>query len=241
MDPRSPEGKGPRDAEYWAAKVDRLHVADDLRAYGYNIEGRRIAGPTNGFGRLWQRTYTAELGTVTSPERVVADWRAHFGDFWPRTGRFHGSISAITPGDVAPVTAVGVTTGIMVLYADETSFTFLTPEGHMFAALITFSCDTSESGATNAQIRMLLRTSDPIFEVMWPLLRRGEDIFWRGTLRNLSAAQGVNDVTVEEHTECVDLKRLWKNWSNVRYNAGLRTIRHALSAPFRRRAGKAAA
>jgi len=238
MDPRSPEGHGPRDAEYWAAKVDRVHVSDDLRAYGYNIEGRRIAGPMNGFGRMWQRTYTADIGTAATPERVVADWRAHFGDYWPTMGHFHGTVSAIKPGDVALASAGGVPTGIMVLYADDTSFTFITPEGHVVAALITFSCETSESGGTVAQIRMLLRSSDPIFEAMWPLLGRGEDIFWRRTLNNLAAAHGVYDVTVRAHTECVDRRRLWKNWFNVRYNAGIHTIAHALTGPLRLRRRK---
>jgi hypothetical protein len=238
MDPRSPEGKNERDAKYWAAKVDRLHVADDLRAFGYNIEGRRIAGPMNGFGRMWQRIYTADLGEAATPERVVADWRAHFGDYWPRMGRFHGTVSAIKPGDVAPLTAGVVTTGIMVLYADDTSFTFLTPEGHMFAALITFSCEVSESGGTISQIRILLRSSDPIFEAMWPLIRRGEDIFWPRTLKNLAAAHGVHNVAVKVHTQCVDRRRLWKNWSNVRYNAGIRTITHTVTTPLRLRTGK---
>jgi hypothetical protein len=238
MDPRSPEGQGPRDAENWAAKVDRLHVSDDLRTYGYNIEGRRIAGPMNGFGRMWQRTYTADIGMAATPEQVVADWRAHFGNYWPRMGRFHSTVAAIKPGDVAPLTAGVVTTGIMVLYADDTSFTFLTPEGHMFAALITFSCETSESGRTIEQIRILLRSSDPIFEAMWPLTRRGEDIFWPRTLKNVAAAHGVPNVMVQAHTECVDRRRLWKNWSNVRYNAGIRTISHMLTAPLRLRAGK---
>ena len=32
-----------------------------------------------------------------------------------------------------------VKTGVMVLYADEESFTLMTPEGHMFAGWITFS------------------------------------------------------------------------------------------------------
>ena len=32
-----------------------------------------------------------------------------------------------------------LSTGVMVLYADEESFTLMTPEGHMFAGWITFS------------------------------------------------------------------------------------------------------
>ncbi|WP_036301405.1 MULTISPECIES: hypothetical protein [Microbacterium] len=223
----------PRDAAYWAKYVERLEVSDPTEPHGYNLQGRRVAGPMNGFGRLWQRTYTADLGTEVSPESLVADWRAHFGQYWPRMGRFHGSISAIEPGDVTALTAGGVTSGILVLYADDTSFTFLTPEGHMFAAMITFSAAMDATGRTIAQIRMLLRCSDPLFESMWPLARRGEDVFWPGVLRNLAAAHGLPDVAVGEHTVCVDRRRLWANWTNVRHNAGIRTLTHTLSAPFR--------
>jgi hypothetical protein len=155
-------------------------------------------------------------------------------------GRFHGSVSAIEPGDVTALTAGGMTTGIMVLYADDTSFTFLTPEGHMFAAMITFSAETDGTGRTIAQIRMLLRCSDPLFESMWPLARRGEDVFWPGVLRNLAAAHGVGEVEVGEQTICVDRRRLWANWRNVRHNAGIRTLTHAVTAPLRlRRTGTA--
>jgi len=223
----------PRDAANWAAKVDRLHVSEDVRRFGFNIEGKRVAGPMQGFGRLWDRTFSADLGTAVTPEALVADWRARFGDFWPRSGRFHGSLAVIQPGDVAPLTASGLSTGILVLYADDTSFSFLTPEGHMFAAMITFSGETTSSGTTRAQIRMLLRTSDPLFEAMWPLARRAEALFWQGTLRNLAAAHGVHKVTVAEDTRCVDRQRLWKNWGNVRHNSGFRSVGHALGAPFR--------
>ncbi|THG30133.1 hypothetical protein [Naasia lichenicola] len=225
----------PRDAAFWAAKVDRLTVADAQQKHGYNIQGKRIAGPQQGFGRLWQRTYSVDLGSAVTPEQLVADWRARFGDFWPKTGRFHGSVTSIQPGDVAPLTAGGVTTGIMVLYADATSFSFLTPEGHMFAAMITFSGDLDESGGTVANIRMLLRTSDPLFELMWPVAKRAEDVFWPGTLTNLAAAHGVQDVAVSSETICVDGGRIWKNWRNVRNNSAIRTVWHTVSAPARSR------
>ena len=32
-----------------------------------------------------------------------------------------------------------LSTGVMVLYADDESFTLMTPQGHMFAGWITFS------------------------------------------------------------------------------------------------------
>ena len=229
------EDRVPRNAASWAHKVDRLSVGAAQQKYGYNIEGKRVAGPQQGFGRLWQRTYSTDLGTATTPEQLVSAWRAHFGEYWPRSGRFHGSVTSIEPGDVAPLTAGGVTTGIMVLYADDTSFSFLTPEGHMFAAMITFSGETSEAGGTVANIRMLLRTSDPLFELMWPVAKRAEEVFWRGTLTNLAAAHGVHDPVVVSVTECVDRGRIWKNWRNVRNNSAVRTVGHVVTAPVRGR------
>jgi len=235
MNAESPEQKVPRNVDSWAAKVDRLHVADNVREVGYNVEGKRVAGPMQGFGRLWQRIYTADLGTAVTPEKLVENWRAHFGEYWPSTGRFHGAVASIQPGNVAPLNAAGVATGVMVLYADDTSFTFLTPEGHMFAAMITFSGETVSDGSTVAQIRMLLRPSDPLWEAGWPMLQRGEDAFWLGTLRNLATDHGVPDAVIESETVCLDRKRIWKNWSNIWNNAGVGTAWHKVTTPFRRR------
>jgi hypothetical protein len=235
--------KTPRDAANWAPKADRLTVPEEVSRYGYNLEGKRVSGPQQGFGRLWQRIYHADLGRAVSPEQVIADWRANFGSYWPRAARFYGTSAKIQPGDVAPLGSAGFTSGILVIYADDTSFTFVTPEGHMFAAFITFSAERSgEPGfeSTVAEIRILLRCSDPIFESMWPILRPGENYMWTQTLRNLAAAHGVPNVTVAEETECVDRRRRWKNWRNIRDNSGIHTVWHAVSTPFRSRSGAAA-
>lgn len=223
----------PRDAVNWAKKVDRLHVTDEVKAVGYNIEGRRVAGPQQGFGKLWQRISIAELGPDISPTALVADWRTRFGSYWPAGARFHGNLTGIAPGDVAPLETGPVTTGILVLYADDVSFTFMTPEGHMFAAMITFSAEETERG-TRARIDILLRTSDPIFEAGWFVIKPTEDRFWAGTLRNLAAAHGVPDPVITQTTECVDDRRIWKHWRNVVRNAGIRTVWHTVTSPLRR-------
>lgn len=228
----------PRDAGNWAPKVERLSVTDDVAAHGYNVAGRRVTGPQQGFGRLWQRDYWADLGSAVTPRDLVAEWRAHFGDFWPRGARFHGALTGIEPGAVAPLElgpghGLSLATGVMVLYADEESFTFMTPEGHMFAGLITFSGEEADDGGTQARIRILLRTNDPLYELGWPVMKKAEDVFWAGTLRNLAAAHGVPEVEVGEASECLDRRRIWKNWRNVRHNAGIRSAWHTLTSPFR--------
>jgi hypothetical protein len=44
--------KTPRDAANWAANRERLEVTETARRYGYNVDGMRVAGPQQGFGRL---------------------------------------------------------------------------------------------------------------------------------------------------------------------------------------------
>lgn len=225
----------PRNADSWARKVDRLEVGEEQRKFGYNVDGKRVSGPQQGFGRLWDRTFTVDLGTAVTPEALVADWRHRFGSFWPKGGTFHGKITGIDPGDVAPLSGGGVATGILVIYADDTSFTFMTPEGHFINGMITFSGDLQDDGGTFARIRMLIRMADPTFEAMWPMVRSKEGAFWTGTLTNLAAAHGVHDAVVVERTECVDPKRIWRNWTNITQNGAARTVIHAMGTPFRSR------
>jgi hypothetical protein len=228
----------PRNAASWAAKVDHLEVSADHAAAGYNIQGRRITGPQQGFGRLWQRTYTTNLGDVVEPTTLITDWKLHFGDFWPEGATFHTAITGVTPGAVAPIginaaPGMELATGIIVLYADDESFTFMTPEGHMFAGMITFAAEDVD-GSTEVTIKILIRTNDPLYELGWPVMRRKEDVFWSSTLRNLAAKYGIDDAEVVESTSCVDRKRLWSNWTNIRHNAGVRSGVHTVAKPFRR-------
>ncbi len=75
-----------------------------------------------------------------------------------------------------------LSTGVMVLYADEESFTLMTPQGHMFAGWITFSA-TEVEDETVAQAQVLMRASDPIFEIGLTMGgHKQEDRFWQHTL-----------------------------------------------------------
>ena len=99
-----PAGTGsnaPRDASNWAAKVDRLRVEARAGMRGTNVAGKRLTGPVQGFGKLWQKTYSVDVGTGISPEDAIAVWKAHFPEFWPEGSRFAGALTGISPGDVA--------------------------------------------------------------------------------------------------------------------------------------------
>jgi len=227
------------DESNWASKVERLEVSDELAYAGFNIAGKRVAGAQQGFGKLWQRRYSIDLGTTVTPEQVVADWKQRFATYWPDGATFHVALTGLQPGTVSPIAIASgapgltVSTGILVLYMDDISFTFMCPEGHMFAGWITFGAEEDATGATVADVKILIRTSDPIYELGWPVMKGKEDAFWSATLVNLAKDHGITDVPVEETTSCVDRKRLWHNWTNVRHNSGLRSAWHTVTTPFR--------
>ena len=119
-----------------------------------------------------------------SAAELVETWKLHFPDFWPKGNQFYGPLTGIAPGEVAVLNMtlpgkMKLSTGVMVLYADEESFTLMTPEGHMFAGWITFSA-TEVEDETVAQAQVLMRASDPIFELGLTLGgHKQENVFWQ--------------------------------------------------------------
>jgi hypothetical protein len=230
----------PRDAVHWAGKVSRLQADPRSPAKGDNVTGRRLMGPVQGFGKMWQKTYTADLGTAVTPEQAIAAWKADFGRFWPRGNAFHGALTGIAPGDVALLDlsmpgGVRLSTGVMVLYADDESFTLMTPQGHMFAGWITGSAFERE-GSTVLQAQVLMRANDPLYEVGLTLGGHAkEDHFWCETLAALSAHLGVPDAVPTTRVVCVDKHRQWRKAGNVWHNAAVRTVLSLPAAPLRKR------
>ena len=91
---------------------------------------------------------------------------------------------------------VTLSTGIMVVYSDDVSFAFMTPQGHPFAGWITFSAEKIE-GATQAKIELLIRASDPLYELAFVALAdRKQDRMWQHTLRAAAGHFG-SDAAVE--------------------------------------------
>jgi hypothetical protein len=228
-----------RDAARWAKTVSRLNVGDVPEgAVSLNVEGRRLASPIQGFGKMWQKTYQVRLPADRVPAaELIATWKQRFPEFWPDGNRFYAPLTGIEPGEVAllKLTLAGhmkLSTGVMVLYADDESFTLMTPQGHMFAGWITFSA-TERDGETVAQAQVLMRASDPIYEVGLTLGgHRQEDRFWQHTLTRLAAAFG-HDGEVETQVVCVDRRRQWSRWANVWHSAAIRSTLYTLEAPAR--------
>ncbi len=221
-----------RDPSNWARPMDKLTVHDmPAGAINLNVEGRRLTGPLQGFGQLWQKTYRIRLeGTDIKPAVVIREWRQHFADFWPKGNRFYGPLTGVEPGEVAVLNlslpgGARLSTGIRVIYADEESFSFMTPQGHMFAGMITFSAIADEDDVTVVQIQALIRASDPVYEAGFRLGigHRMEDKFWHGTLQNLAAHLGATSHGVIQTNVCVDKKMQWSEARNIWHNAAIRT------------------
>ena len=144
---------------------------------------------------MWQKTYQvrAAAASASSATDLIATWKQRFPEFWPEGNNFYAPLTGIEPGEVALIgmTLPGkmkLSTGVMVLYADEESFTLMTPQGHMFAGWITFSA-TERDGETVAQAQVLMRASDPIFEMGLTIGgHKQEDRFWQQTLDSAGRA-----------------------------------------------------
>ena len=229
MDEVKGSGIGPGQ---WAAHRTHFEVDGDR-----TVTGRRISGPVQGFGKLWQKTFRARLDDVeVTPENVIERWRQRYGEFWPAGNEFRSPLAGVAPGEIALLSgrAAGLTlsTGVLVLYADDTSFAFITPEGHPFAGLITFSADLEADGTTAAQVQLLLRAHDPMIEVGMSLGgHRKEEKLWLATVDALVRSFGVARPEVIMTSVCVDRRRQWRRIGNLRHDAAL----DAVLRPLRRR------
>ncbi len=225
-----PPADTPRDAAYWAKRRLTIEVEEiPPETSGLNVKGRHVVSPLQGFGQMWLKTYRIALkGSDIKPQDAIREWKANFGQFWPKGNRFHAPLIGIQPGEVGVLNlpapgGIRLSTGVMVLYADEESFTFMTPEGHMFAAFITFSA-REENGTTVLQIEPLLRANDPFWEVVMKVYGfHKEDEFWLTTLRKLAAHFKVYDQEPTLTVSLVDPKRQWSQAKNIWKNAAIRS------------------
>lgn len=227
--------------ETWATNVDRLKVSGaPAEADNLNVDGRHLTSPLNGFGQLWQKTYRVALtGVQVTPQEVVRLWKEKLPELMPDDSRFYPSISGVKPGEIVLINAslpmipggMPVSTGVLILYADEFMFSVMTPEGHPEAGFNTFSA-FEEDGITYCQIQSLARANDPIYELGFRLMggSKQQEKIWRHVLGQLSGKFGVADPQVTLDKVCVDTRLQWKEAKNIWHNAVIRTT---LSLPGR--------
>ena len=229
----------PRDAACWARPVPRLKVPDmPPDAVSLNVEGRRPVGPVEGFGQLWQKTYRLRLaGATLTPEEAIRVLKENFPAFQPPENRFYPSAAGIAPGEVVLINSSTpggpVHTGVMVMYADDVSFTLITPQGHPESGWVTFAA-FAEDGGTVQQIQGLARASDPIYEVALRLIgAKFQERIWRHVLTSMAKHVGV-EAHVEVQKTCFGPELQWSQMGNVWYNAQVRSMLYTAAAPLRR-------
>lgn len=215
----------------WALPIDTLHVEGiPETAMSINVRGRETTGPIRGFGALWEKSYRLRLNRPDiGPEEVVGVWKNRFSTFWP-PGNFvypsHGA--ALTPGTAAVLNLampgkLVLSTGIYVIYSDDTSFSFIGALGHVVSGWIIFKAIRDERPGTIIEVVALLRAGDPLFELGFHLgAAAQEDRFWDYTLQAL-ARDFQTTGRVEQRARCIDGHLQWSAWKNLWYNAAIRS------------------
>jgi len=221
----------PVDNKYWARPISKLHVPfPSPQARNLNVDGRRVVGPVNGFGQLWQKTYKLRINnTSITPEQTISVLKQQFPSFQPSFNHFYPSKNGIQPGEIILIdssTPGGpVSTGVMVVYADDLSFTFITPQGHPESGWVTFSA-YKDNDILTVQIVGLARANDPVYEAAFRVVGSGMQVkIWTYLLTSLASYLNVPpDITIEPII--VDRTLQWSEAGNIWYNAQLRTLLH---------------
>jgi anti-anti-sigma factor len=214
----------------WAKSVDRLSLsAVPAGAMNINVQGRRPSTPVKGFGRLWEKRYRLRLHTTElEPRQIISLWRSEFAAFWPKGNHLFTSDNAsIAPGTTALLNlalpgGLVLATGLTVIHADDTSFSFMTACGHILSGWITFSC-FQKNDSTFIQVHPLFRAGDPLMELGFRLgAAAQEDRFWHETLGNLARRLGTHGEAAQQNV-LIDPDIQWHRFANLRYSAAIRS------------------
>lgn len=227
------------DAQQWARPVQEMHVAKTPDSgSGLNVEGRRPVGPIRGFGQMWEKTYEFRSPDVRrTPAEVAAAMKENFVRFQPPQNHFYPSPAGIKAGEtvliVSSVMGVPIHTGVLVSYADDVSFTFITPQGHPESGWVTFRA-FREAGDTVCQIQGLARANDPVYEIAFRLHgSKFQEQTWKHVLGSLAKHLEVASA-VTMRKRCIAPNLQWSQAGNIRHNAQLWTLAYLLIWPFRR-------
>jgi Domain of unknown function (DUF1990) len=234
----STSNKEPQDAAFWAHLTSALQVSRvPTGALNLNVDGRQVVGPLQGFGQLWQKTYRVRLPDVTlTPAEIMQLWKENFAQFQLSTNRFFPVLGTIEPGQLVLINAsmkgMPISTGVMVLYADDESFTLMTPQGHPESGWVTFSVFI-EDGCTIGLVESFARANDPLYEIGFRLFASTvQERIWIHVLESLAKHLHA-DEKVQVSRNCLDPRVQWSEAKNIWQNASIRTVFYRLSAPVR--------
>jgi hypothetical protein len=177
---------------------------------------------------LWQKIFRLYIkGSTVSPEQAVAALKQNFPSFQPSFNRFYPSLAGIKPGEIVLIDSMTpggpVSTGVLVIYADEQSFTFACPQGHPESGFVTFS-GHKENSDTIIQILGLARANDPLYEAAFRFIgSKVQRRIWTHVLSSLAAYLG-EPARIAVAAKCLDTGLRWSQARNLWYNAQIRTM-----------------
>jgi anti-anti-sigma factor len=226
-------------SDCWAPLSKKLAVPKMPReAVNLNVHGRRTAGPLQGFGQLWEKTYSIDLSdTKLTPQEIISALKSNFPKFQPPQNRFYTSEAGINPGAIVLINASTpggmVATGVLVLYTSARSFTFITPQGHPEAGWVTFR-SFQENDRTMMQVQGLARASDPVYEAAFRIAGSNlQEQIWTYLLEALAKHTGSSS-HVQFNKQCLDASLQWPNFFNVFLNAQVSSMVFGLAHPSKR-------
>ncbi|MBD3397916.1 hypothetical protein GF413_02455 [Candidatus Micrarchaeota archaeon] len=177
-----------------------------------------------------QKIYTLHVDSPdVTPIECVQALKDNFAAFQPSFNTFYPSKGGIEPGEITLIESMTpggpVATGVIILYSDELSFTFMTPEGHPEAGFVSFSGIKRPDGV-KVQIVGLTRANDPMYELAFIFAgSRIQKGIWTHVLTSLALHLGIPaNITCDE--EIVDPSLKWNQAKNIRKNAQIHTLIH---------------
>lgn len=227
------------DNGHWAEPIKKLLVPQmPEEAINLNVNKRKTAGPLQGFGQLWEKTYRVNVtDSGLNPGQIIDTLKKHFPLLQPEYNRFYPSVNGIKAGEVVLINAQTpggmVATGVQVLYESGRSFTLITPQGHPEAGWVTFKA-FEENGRTIMQIRGLARASDPVYELAFRIA--GSNLqrqIWTHVLQSL-ARLITSEGQVEFTKQCLDKSLQWLRFFNLFQNAQILSMLYTATHPFKK-------
>jgi len=226
-------------AIHWAKPVDRLRVTKVTGSVStLNVEGRRTVGPIRGFGQMWEKTYELRFSDAKkTPVEIAATTKENFVRLQPPQNKFYPTPAGIKAGETvlirSAVMGIPILTGVLVSYADDVSFTFMTPQGHPESGWVTFRV-FQESNETVCQIQGLARANDPIYEIAFRFHgSKFQEQTWMHVLGSLAKHLDVKSQPTMKK-RLIAPRMQWSQVGNTRHNAQLWTLAYLLIWPIRR-------
>ncbi len=224
---------------YWAKPVKKLPAARVPGAItDLTVRGRRPVGPVMGFGQMWEKTYELHFADARkTPFEITGIMKENFVSFQPSQNRFYPSPAGIVAGETVLIKSstmgIPIYTGVLTSYADDVSFTFMTPQGHPESGWVTFRA-FREAGETVCQIQGLARANDPLFEAAFRLHgAKFQEQIWKHVLGSLGRHLGV-DAPVVMRKRRIASNLQWSQAGNIWHDAQIWTLVYLLMWPFRR-------